>query len=188
MNQHKQQLRNEMKEKLKEMSPDQRESSNHAIHKTLFNHPLWLQANTIGITISRKPEVDTAPIIEKAWELGKEVSVPKCFPKTKEMEFRSITSYDQLEVVYFGLKEPIPDRTESCSPLNVDLLIVPGLVFDKQGYRIGFGGGYYDRYLENYSNGTVALAYDFQVVDRVPKETFDQPVQEIITDAASYSF
>ncbi|MDW0112256.1 5-formyltetrahydrofolate cyclo-ligase [Sporosarcina saromensis] len=141
-------------------------------------------ASTVGITISRYPEIDTRTIIEHAWALGKRVAVPRCNPSTKEMDFRIINSYDDLEVVYMNLQEPIIDRSVSVRPDEIDLQVVPGVVFAKDGYRIGYGGGYYDRYLCAFQGNTLSLAFDLQVVEKIPIETYDQPVGKIITETA----
>ena len=93
------------------------------------------------------PEIPTFHIIEQAWHEGKEVAVPKCNPENKAMEFKKITSFEQLESVYSGLLEPVAETVKVRDQHDLDLLIVPGLAFTKDGYRLGFGGGYYDRFL-----------------------------------------
>jgi 5-formyltetrahydrofolate cyclo-ligase len=139
-------------------------------------------ADTIGITISRYPEVDTRPLIEAAWAAGKRIAVPKCIHATREMDFRLITSYDSLETVYMGLLEPITVETVSVGKKGIDLQIVPGVVFSDEGYRIGFGGGYYDRYMSDYNGATLSLAFVAQTSHRVPVENHDIPVDRIITE------
>jgi 5-formyltetrahydrofolate cyclo-ligase len=140
-------------------------------------------ADTIGITISRYPEVDTRPLIEAAWAAGKRIAVPKCIHATREMDFRLITSYDNLETVYMGLFEPIADETLSVEKKGIDLQVVPGVVFSDEGYRIGFGGGYYDRYMSDYNGSTVSLAFIAQTSYRIPVEGHDIPVSKIVTEA-----
>ena len=116
-----------------------------------ISYPMNLKiAANIGVTISRFPEVDTQPIIEAAWKWENKIAVPKCIRETKEMDFRLLTSFDELETVYMDLLEPIVEQTESMGKEEIDLQIVPGVVFSNEGYRIGFGGGYYDRYLKDY--------------------------------------
>ena len=139
-------------------------------------------ADTIGITISRYPEVDTRPLIEAAWAAGKRIAVPKCIHATRKMDFRLITSYDSLETVYMGLFEPIIDETLSVEKNEIDLQIVPGVVFSNEGYRIGFGGGYYDRYMSDYNGATLSLAFAVQTSHRIPVEGHDIPVSKIVTE------
>lgn len=182
MKQQKEALRKKMKATLNRMKNEEYKELSGKVAGVLFTTDEWKNADTIGITVSRGKELDTSYIIRKAWEEGKNLAIPKCIHKTKEMDFRLFTDYSQLEIVYFGLQEPKVETTTAVSPNQIDLLIVPGLIYDEKGYRIGFGGGYFDRYLANYRNNTITLAFDLQVVDEIPKEDFDLPVQKIITD------
>ncbi len=182
MMQSKHEWRTNMKVKLKEISADKKILLDEQIRERLYTYEPFKKAETIGLTVAMKGEINTKKIIEKAWTDGKRVAVPKCNPKTKQMTFRYLTEWDHLESVYFGLEEPRPDKTVVCTPEEINLLLVPGLIFDLNGFRIGFGGGFYDRYLQHYSNSTVSLAYQFQVVEKVPTESFDVPVEAIITN------
>ncbi len=103
------------------------------------------------------------------------------------MEFHEITSLEQLSEGAFGILEPIVNNPVSENPEwnSSNLMIVPGLVFDKTGNRIGYGGGYYDRYIHKYSDRIglkIAFAYDFQVFEHVDIESFDEKIDGIITD------
>lgn len=181
---NKKEWRNTIKSSLNEMSNDQYHLLSEMIKKRLFNEPILEQCHTIALTISRQPEVDTYEIIKAYWQLGKRVAVPKCNPKTRTMDFYHITSFSQLETVYMDLQEPIPEKTTYVSPEEIDLMIVPGIVFDQLGYRIGYGGGYYDRYLTNYNGHKISLAFHLQIVEELPKESHDIPVDFIITEKA----
>ncbi|AZB44904.1 5-formyltetrahydrofolate cyclo-ligase [Bacillus sp. FJAT-42376] len=175
-------IRENMKILLNQMSRKQYTEYSAAIEEKFFQSSLWKNSHTIGLTISQNREADTRNIIEKGWEKGKRMAVPKCFPDRKEMEFRIITSFEQLETVYYGLKEPIPNQTERVEKNEIDVMAVPGIGFDPRGYRIGYGGGYYDRYLKDYPGKTVSLAFSFQVLPFIPSEIFDVPVQRILTE------
>lgn len=167
---------------MKDMNLSERVSKTAAIFERLFACEAYTTANTIGVTVSRFPEVDTYPLIESAWKAGKQVAVPKCNPETREMDFRVITSIDDLETVYMDLKEPIVGKTISVKKSQIDLQIVPGVVFSDEGFRIGFGGGYYDRYLTDYRGERVSLAFEEQTSHEVPIEEHDIPVNKIITE------
>nr|WP_295972710.1 5-formyltetrahydrofolate cyclo-ligase [uncultured Bacillus sp.] len=180
-------LRKEIKEKLKQISKPLYEHYSYTIAQRLYKNPLWQSASTIGITISIPPEVDTYQIIRMAWAEGKRVVVPKCLVQEKRMDFRLLQRFDQLESVYFGLLEPIVGKTVSVAKEEIDLLIVPGLAFTKKGFRLGVGGGYYDRFLEDYQGSTLSLAFSEQMVKSVPVEGHDLPVTEIITNEGSYA-
>ena len=175
-------IRNEMKERLSKLSKPYYEHYSYKIANNLYNHEDWQQAKVIGITVSKEPEVDTYQIIRKAWESGKEVVIPKCHPKEKVLSFHKITKFSQLESVFYGLFEPIIEHTIEVKPENIDLLIVPGLAYTNEGFRLGFGGGYYDRYLPGYNGKTMALAFHFQVISQFTIEEHDIPVSKIITN------
>lgn len=175
-------IRNEVFTLLREMDIQTYRSRSTKISHSLLKEELFNESKIVGITLSSFPEVDTWQLIELLWKLGKRVVVPKCNAKTREMKFHEITSFDQLEIVYMKLHEPIPHLTNIVDVEDISYLIVPGVVFDHFGYRIGFGGGYYDRFLQNYKGPTISLAFDEQVVPSVPKESHDIPVDIILTD------
>ncbi|MBP3039592.1 5-formyltetrahydrofolate cyclo-ligase [Bacillaceae bacterium Marseille-Q3522] len=172
----------QMKKRLAQISDVVYEEKSAKIANLLCKQQLWHDAAAIAVTISIKPEVNTFGIIRKAWEQHKTVVIPKCYPKERRMEFRSFTAFNQLETVYAGLFEPIIAKTISVPAENINLVIVPGLAFTEEGYRLGFGGGYYDFFLENYQGDTIALAFDMQIISSIPLESHDQPVQHIITE------
>lgn len=175
-------LREETIKLLKDLSAKKRQEIERKLEAILIRQSYWMEAKTIGITLSQSIEWDTRPIIKRAWDEGKQVAVPKCLPKTKEMEFYLIKSFDQLELAYFNIMEPLPDKTKKVQSNKIDLLVVPGLVFDQKGYRIGFGGGYYDRYLTRFKNNTVSLLSSYQLKDEIPRMEHDLPVQYLITE------
>lgn len=175
-------FRKQMLDRMKELSKPEYEQLSYEIARSLYSSPLWLQAKTIGITVSKPPEADTWQIIRKAWEDGKRVAVPKCIPQAKQMVFRELKSFMELESVYYGLWEPSPEKTEEVLSEEIETLIVPGLAYMKNGFRLGFGGGYYDRFLEQYKGRTVSLAFELQVINGFPVENHDKPVEMIITD------
>lgn len=175
-------LRKEIIAELKAVPQYEKERIEARLYTYLMSTKQWNEAKTIGITISRDFEWDTSLIIQSSLAAGKRVCAPKCEPKTRGMEFYSFTSKEELEVVYYGLLEPQDNEENHVPKEEIDLLIVPGVVFSNAGYRIGFGGGYYDRYLTDYKNETLSLVSDIQLVDEVPFESFDIPVQALITE------
>jgi 5-formyltetrahydrofolate cyclo-ligase len=175
-------IRKQMRETLSKLTKPLYEDLSTTIAYRLYEHPDWKEAQVIGITISMLPEVDTYQIIKKSWELGKQVVIPKCSPKEKKLSFRTLTAFSQLESVFHGLLEPIEAETIEVGPDQIELLIVPGLAYTREGYRIGFGGGYYDRFLKDYHGSTISLAFNSQVIPHIPVEVHDVPVSTIITN------
>lgn len=175
-------LRKSIIKKLKELPKSEKLQLENKLSEQLVASPIWKKTNSIGITISQGFEWNTRAIIERAWAEDKQVSVPKCEPKKKLLEFYRFRSYDELEVVYYNLLEPKPDAGKRMEKEKIGLLIVPGLLFDKQGFRIGFGGGYYDRYLAEFTNDTISITSSSQLVEQLPRDTYDIPVKHIITE------
>lgn len=182
----KKQIRSSAIQTLKNFSEDEKQKVEQKLTKNLLSSNLWNQAKTIGITMAQGFEWDTKMIIEAAWNQNKIIAVPKCSPSEKKLTFYQLKTFDQLEVVYYNLLEPKPEKSAIVDKTSIDLLVVPGLCFDEKGYRVGFGGGYYDRFLADYSNETVSLIHTSQLVNEVPSENFDIPVNHLITEKELY--
>ncbi|MBU9724217.1 MULTISPECIES: 5-formyltetrahydrofolate cyclo-ligase [Bacillaceae] len=180
----KKQLRQQVKETLSSLSEEEKRLKTKKIQQHLFLLSAWKEAEVIGVTVSVGNEIDTYEIMERAWAEGKDVAVPKCFPNEKQLIFYKITSLDDLEESFYGLKEPQVERSTELMPEEISLLIVPGLIFDQKGYRVGYGGGYYDRFLNKFGTyfHTCSLCYDFQLSKELPVESHDIPVQTVVTD------
>lgn len=140
-------------------------------------------AETLLLYYPRKDEVDIRPLIAAALAAGKKVALPRC--KTDhQMDFFFVESENDLCSGAFGIMEP----NESCLLFdpNTDsrgaLMVIPGLSFDKEGYRLGYGKGYYDRYLEDRSFNTAGLVYSDFVERRLPHGRFDLPVRFLVTE------
>lgn len=175
-------IRKSILENMTDLEVGERKEIEDSLHENLFNTDLWKNAESIGVTVSQDSEWDTKGIIEQAWEENKKASVPKSIHKTRELHFYQLDDFDQLEVGYYDLQEPQPEKTIRIEAEDIDLLIVPGIAFSKQGYRIGFGGGFYDRFLSNFPNHTVSLAYTKQLITDIPVEEHDIPVDLIVNE------
>ena len=139
----------------------------------------YRNAQNICAYISKGNEVDTRFIIDKAWSDGKRVFVPKVYGK--DMHFIQISSYEELRTGNFGILEPEADEY---TEISSGLMFMPGVAFDRQRNRIGFGGGYYDRYLAVHGQlVTVALAYDCQIVEYIDSEQTDIKPHIIVTES-----
>lgn len=164
---------------LKELSPEQKKAQEKMILTSLFHTNEWNKAKIIATTMSQELELDTRPIIEKAWSENKIVVIPRA-KKNRIMDFVIYTKDTRLDVSPFGLTEPAADLI-AISKSEIDLIIVPGLAFTESGFRIGFGGGYYDRFLADFNGETISLVLNEQKVKTFKKEPFDIPIHYLIT-------
>ena len=173
-------LRRQIGEKKRAMTAAQIEAGSARLADRLFETAAWREARSVYAYMAFNQEVRTRPIIERAWAEGKRVAVPKVIGD--DMRFVWLDSFDQLAPQgAFGILEPIGD-----GPVADDgaaLVLVPGLAFDERGHRVGYGGGYYDRWLAaNPGHPTVALCYGFQIVARIECEAHDLKVDAVISD------
>jgi len=157
----------------------------YKICERIIQLPQFIECNTIFTYKSFGSEVDTNPLIEHAWETGKKVYVPKVKSKNK-MDFYRIEKGQPLEKSAYGILEPA-DKSGLTLPDEKTMFIIPGLVFDKNGYRIGYGAGYYDFYLaECEVLAKVGVCFDFQLIDDVCPDEYDIPVSVIVTEKDIY--
>lgn len=175
-------LRKSMLVSLSKLSTLKRHKIEKELHKQLFSSTFWSHAETVGLTLSQDIEWDTRTIVEQAWKESKRVCVPKTIHQRKELHFYEIKDFDQVVLGYFNIEEPDPEKTKRVRKESIDLLIVPGVLFNRQGYRIGFGGGYYDRFLQSYAGTRLSLIHSNQFLDDLPIENHDIPVQFILTE------
>ena len=174
----KSELRKQVLQEMKALPREQKQFIDQALTERLLQHPFYQEAKVIATYLSFSHEFQTQEMIEQALKDGKRVLIPKTYPKGR-MDF---VVYDpqQLVKTSFGLLEPQGDL-EVVDASQIDLIHVPGLAFTTEGYRIGYGGGYYDRYLEHFSGHTLSTVYPCQIRDFSP-ENHDIPVQEVLID------
>ena len=171
-------LRKKILQEMKALSQEQKQAMDQALTDQFLKHPFYQEAKLIASYLSFPHEFQTQELIEQALKDGKKVLIPKTYPKGR-MDF---VVYDpqQLVKTAFGLLEPQGDL-EVVDASQIDLIHVPGLVFTTEGYRIGYGGGYYDRYLKHFPGHTLSTIYPCQIQDFSP-ENHDIPVQEVLID------
>ena len=171
-------LRKQVLQEMKALPLEQKQAMDQALTDQFLKHPFYQEAKVIATYLSFPHEFQTQELIEQALKDGKKVLIPKTYPKGR-MDF---VVYDpqQLVKTSFGLLEPQGDL-EVVDASQIDLIHVPGLAFTTEGYRIGYGGGYYDRYLKHFSGHTLSTIYPCQVQDFIP-ENHDIPVQEVLID------
>ena len=169
-------IRNSLDKEVKEAMDDK-------IYNKLITSDLYIKAKNIFIYLSFGSEIQTNNIITKALRDGKEVYIPKVYKKNKLMKAVRLKSFDDLKENSMGILEPIDD-SNYIDKREIDLILVPGVVFDLNGNRIGYGGGYYDRYLQDIKEirNKVVLAYDLQIVDSINPDIHDIAFDYIITN------
>jgi 5-formyltetrahydrofolate cyclo-ligase len=149
--------------------------------------PEYIDAKTILFYVSAKPnEADTHSLIREALSGNIRVLVPSTDFDRNELIMSEIKDMKELEPARYGLLEPRHDSLVPTDPGEADVIIVPGVAFDRHCRRIGFGGGYYDRLLADSKATTIALSYEGQMVERVPVDENDIPVDLIVTESAIY--
>ena len=174
----KSELRKQVLQEMKALPREQKQAMDQALTDQFLEHPFYQEAKIIATYLSFPHEFQTQELIEQALRDCKKVLIPKTYPKGR-MDF---VVYDpqQLVKTSFGLLEPQGDL-EVVDVSQIDLIHVPGLAFTTEGYRIGYGGGYYDRYLKHFSGNTLSTVYPCQIRDFIP-EDHDIPVQEVLID------
>ena len=170
-------LRKKIREQKRAMTPEQIETASAKLVEMFLQTELYRDAKTIYGYLPYNQEVRTVPILEQALADGKRVAVPKVYGE--EMKFIYLTDLTQVETGYAGIPEPIADGPIGDDPTA--LVLMPGMAFTKAGQRIGYGGGFYDKFLAaEPDHPTIALCYDFQIVDQLPTEEFDIPVDLVL--------
>ncbi len=164
-------------------SEEERKVSDRAMQKKLFSLHQYGLADTVLTYVSKDTEPDTIRIIQKAWRDGKRVAVPRCIDGTCEMAFYYLTSLKQLSEGSFGVLEPLPSQCQLFEGNGKgSICIVPGMAFDCEGYRLGYGKGYYDRFLSGYEGFTVGVCYSKCVKWSLPRSKYDKPVDMLVTE------
>ncbi len=173
----KQALRRIIRQQKRAMTQEQIISASEKLEKLFIASPLYQQAKTIYGYLPYNQEVRTVPMLERALRDGKRVAVPKVYGD--EMKFIYMDDLTAVETGYAGIPEPIEDGPVADDPTA--LVLMPGLAFDKEGHRIGYGGGFYDKFLSaEPGHPTLALCYEFQMQEHLETEEFDIPVDCVL--------
>lgn len=169
---------------LSSQSAEERDQRSRAIEDKLFKTPAFQRASTVCFFVSLPAEVDTHPMIEKSLRSGKKVLVPLVDLENKEIKLKEIRDLKKdLSPGVLGILEPVAG-TRDADVREAQCVVVPGLVFDPQGNRLGRGGGFYDRLLNRLSENvaTIGLAFSFQVLPQIPQEDHDRAVGIVLTE------
>ncbi len=174
----KKEMRAHIRAKKRAMTEAQIVSASKKLGELFRSHPMYQQARTIYGYLPYNQEVRTVEILEQAIRDGKRVAVPKVYGD--DMRFLCIDDFSsQVGPGYAGIPEPLYDEPVAAD--KTALVLMPGLAFDPQGHRIGYGGGFYDRFLAaEPDHPTLALCYGFQMVEHLQTEAFDIPVDAVL--------
>ena len=181
LKQRKRQLRAAIREQLGTLSMPTMKQWSHQITERIINLDEYTQAETIMVYLSLATEFRTDELITHALAVGKTICAPNVDWDSGKMTAAPLETINSYYLDSKGLKQPA--SKEKISPKDIDLILVPGLAFDRRGHRLGRGGGYYDRFLPLVVGKicTLSAAYEFQVVEEVPAGPKDQPVDLIVT-------
>ncbi len=179
----KKQVRKEILEKLNSQAGEEALRKSAVIKKKLFSLPEFKKAELIMFYASKQNEVNTTRMIDEALRTGKKVALPRCASQKTFVAKEIRDRHTDLEKGSYGIYEPRKEIPEADIG-RIGLVVVPGVAFDTQNGRLGRGKGYYDRFLKKLSPGKIiiGLAFDFQIVKDLPKDSHDIPVSKIITD------
>lgn len=180
-------LRRALKERRACLSAETRELVDRRITERLCSLPEYRDANVLFAYLSFGSEVSTRAIIQEAWRAGKKVALPRCVPGTRRMEWYEVQSLDGLLKSPLGVEEPNPDsalRIDASSVGEAAFALIPALAYDLNGYRLGYGGGYYDVFLESFAGMSAGLCREAFLFDDLGDmvESHDRPVDIVVTD------
>lgn len=178
-------LRAEFKKKRSALTEQERADMDARIAQAVCQLPAYQSADVVFSYLSFGAEVDTRAIIADAWARGKMVALPRCVPGSRVMEWFRVNSFDGLVLSSFGVEEPARDLQALVDPGDCAnaVAIVPGFTFDNRGYRLGYGGGFYDVFLSGFPGTSIGLCRAVQRVDRLDAlNEFDLPVDLVVTD------
>lgn len=181
----KERVRKETLEKRKSISLEELIEKSNSVTEKLLSTDLYKNAKTIMAYIDFRNEVQTEKIIKRAIADGKRIVIPISIVETRQLLLSEIIDYDtELESGAYGILEPKQEYIRETDAKLVDMVLIPGVAFDERGFRIGYGAGYYDRFLERVRKDTtkIALAFELQMVEYAFEDSHDVPTEMIVTE------
>lgn len=175
-------LRRHFKAWREQLSPAEHAALSAALCNRLMSLPVYQETNWLLGFAPLAGEPDIRPLLQDALLGGRRVALPRCIPGTRELQFYEIISWDELISGSYGIAEPPADPARLWQPTADALCIVPALSFDRQGQRLGYGGGYYDRFLSTFPGITLGLCPQACLQEKLPHDLYDQPVSVVVTE------
>ncbi len=165
------------------LTREELEAKSGAIIRRVTELREFREGSTLMVFLSFGSEVRTDDLLRWGWEAGKRMVVPLCRPVLGELTSCRIDGFDELEAGHYGIREPKADLVRPVPFGEIDAVLVPAVAFDRRGYRIGYGGGYYDRFLPGIPQAArIGAAFSCQIVARIPAEPHDIPADRIVTE------
>lgn len=176
-------LRKELLHKRQSLNAEDKAFLDNQIIENIIFTDHYKIADLVIMYAATKGEIDLTPLFNKAISDRKKVAFPRCF-EGRQMKFFLVSDIGQLEIGKYGIQEPKITLPEAVFSKN-DLCIVPAIAYDREGYRLGYGGGYYDVFLSDFIGKSVGAVYDFLLVEKLPREETDHKVEILITEKGS---
>ena len=166
-----------------QMSPEEIEAKSRQIIGRLIELDDIRRGSTLMVFLSFGSEVQTDGLISWGWEMGKRIIVPLSRPEDREMTPCIINDFADLEIGHYGIREPRAERMVVVPLDEIDAILIPAVAFDRSGRRVGYGGGYYDRFLLKVPRAArIAAVFACQIVPEVKADPHDIPIQRIVTE------
>ena len=184
------QIKNEYRAKAKEYRATLTESEKNALDSVIFENLSSVSefeaVKTVLCYMSTPSEVDTKGIISSLFEQNKTVAVPRCIDNTRDMNFFIISSFEDTYKRTFGVFEPDIKKCQRLRDYRNSVCILPGLGFDKEGYRLGYGKGYYDRFLSSFKGIKIGIVYEKCLFEKLMHGFYDVPADIVVTEKQVY--
>ena len=178
----KKRLRAEFSARRDALGAEERAAIDAQVARAVLASEAFTAARSVFTYVSVGAEVDTRALIERSWEAGKAVAAPRCVPGTRELAWHRIDGFDDLVPGAFGIEEPPDDPATLMVPDEASIALVPGFSFDADGFRLGYGGGYYDSFLADFPGTSIGLCRSCQLsASPLPREPHDLSVDMIIS-------
>ena len=183
MNPTKKAIRQAMLERRNALSAEEAATRSEQIQEHVLRSAAFQKARCVALYAAFDQEVRTERLLREAVRQGKQAAFPRMKGRGPEMDFGEVRDQKEMVLSFFGFPEPAPSAPVVALPA-IDLMVVPGLAFDREGFRVGFGAGCYDRVLAALrpEAGTCGIAYDFQVIDQVPRAAHDLAVKLLVSE------
>lgn len=159
-----------------------RADKNSSIFASLINMPQFVEAKQVLMYMALDDEVNVDALLDLIKYNEKSIAVPYCIDKEGNMDFYYINSTDDLVLGSYGIREPDITKCKKVCDFDDSLILVPAIAFDSNGFRLGYGKGYYDRFLQKHSITSVGLCYNSLVLNKLPIDEYDQSVDYIVTE------